>query len=201
MRPVVKKIIQLNVLIYAGWYAAAFTGSSDFMVKHFLVSWSALLDGRPWTVLTSVFSHNMLVHLFLNLFVLYNFGPLMESLLGSKRFLGFYLSAGLFGSLGHCLASAFILHQPQLMALGASGAISGVIILFALLFPKERIFLFGFVPLPAIWAGMLFIALDLSGLISQTRGSSIPIGYGAHLGGALCGIIYFGYRRLRRNLH
>jgi membrane associated rhomboid family serine protease len=187
---VVRRIIHLNILVFIGWYALIFT-DPNFMITNFLVSWDALDQGRAWTLLTSVFSHNMFIHIFLNMFVLYNFGPIMEKVMGSKPFLIFYLTAGIMGSIGHCLVSAFILEQPELMALGASGAISGVILLFALVFPQQRIYIFGFIPLPAIWAALLIVGLDLIGLFSQTRGSSIPIGHGAHLGGAATGLIYF----------
>jgi membrane associated rhomboid family serine protease len=125
------------------------------------------------------------------MFVLFNFGFIVENSLGPFRFIGFYLLAGITGSLLHCLVCAFVLHQPNLLALGASGAISGVIVLFSLFYPREIIFLFGIVPLPAIWAAVLITGIDIFGLVNQTRGITSTIGYGAHLGGALVGLVYF----------
>lgn len=192
---VVPKIIMLNLVVFLLWNTVAMTGPA-FMINNFLVSWTALTQGRLWTLLTSVFSHNMFWHIFVNMFVLFNFGVIVESHLGSMRFLAFYLIAGMTGSLVHSLVCAFILQQPNLMALGASGAVSGVVLLFALLNPTQTIYLFGILPLPAIWAAILFTGIDLLGLINQTRGLGSAIGYGAHLGGALIGLIYFAILRL-----
>lgn len=165
----------------------------NFMMANFLVSSSALLEGRIWTIVTSVFSHNMLFHILINMFIFYGFGRVMEGVLGSRQFLIFYLLAGIGGSLGHCLASSLLLQDPTLPALGASGAISGVLVIFSLMFPTQLIFLFGILPLPALVATILFVGLDLWGLIGQIRGSQVPIGHGAHLGGALIGLIYYFY--------
>jgi membrane associated rhomboid family serine protease len=190
------KIVIINVLIFILWYVYGMR-NPEFMIKNFLVSWTAVSDGRFWTLLTSVFSHNMLMHLFINMFVLYNFGMIIEQVLGSKRFLIFFLIAGICGSSLHCLVSEYVLQQPNISALGASGAVSGIVLLFALLFPKEKIFIFGLIPVPAIWAAVAFTGIDVWGLISQTQGSGAPIGYGAHLGGALAGLLYFGVLRFQ----
>ncbi len=187
---IVPKIVTINIIIYFVWNFVAIT-HPQFMINNFLVSWDALEHGRIWTLFTSVFSHNMLFHLFINMFVFFNFGVIVENYLGPMRFLRFYLLAGMTGSLVHCLTCAFILKQPEQMALGASGAISGVVLLFALLYPQQKIFLLGIIPIPAIWAVVIISGIDIFGLIQQTNGISSPIGHGAHLGGALAGLIYF----------
>ncbi|MCB9091352.1 MAG: rhomboid family intramembrane serine protease [Halobacteriovoraceae bacterium] len=156
-----------------------------------MVSWYALEDGRFWTLLTSVFSHNQLFHLLINMLVLYSFAPFMIDVLGNRRFLFFYLTAGISGSFFHCLTSMALLHHPELPALGASGAIAGVILLFSLLFPKQRLLFFGIIPIRALWGALLFVGIDLWGLIAQSSGGGLPIGHGAHLGGALVGLLYF----------
>lgn len=188
--PAVSGIIKINVIVFVIWWIALFTDPS-FMMANFLVSWTALVEDRPWTLLTSVFSHNWFFHILINMYAFYGFGVVLESTLGFARFLRFYLLAGIFSSLCHCLVSAFLLHDPGLQALGASGAVSGVILLFSLLFPREKIYILGFIPLPAIFAAVLIVGLDLFGLFEQTRGGSLPIGHGAHLGGALYGVGYF----------
>lgn len=161
------------------------------MMNNFLVSWNGLLQGRIWTLITSVFSHNMFFHIFLNMYAFFGFGTVLENVMGSKKFLKFYLMAGLVASLSHSMVSAFLIHEPSLPALGASGAVSGVILLFSLMFPQEKILLMGFIPIPALFASALLIGLDVWGLIEQTRGGTLPIGHGAHLGGALYGLIYY----------
>lgn len=160
-------------------------------MNHFLVSWDSLIFGRPWTLITSVFSHNMFLHFFMNMFVLNSFGTILERILGSWRFVKIYFVAGAFSSFCHAFVSAWILHQPDLPALGASGAVSAIIILFSLMFPREKILLFAIIPIPAILGAILFIGLDIWGLVAQAEGGGLPIGHGAHLGGALAGIVYY----------
>jgi rhomboid-like protein len=183
-------LIAMNLFVYLLWLFAD-VPRQPFMISHFLVSWSGVTEGRIWTLLTAVFSHNMFFHFFINMFVLNSFGPIVEKSLGSQKFLRFYLLAGVLSSLSHCLVSAWLLRQPGLPALGASGAISGVILVFALLHPKAKILLLGIIPLPAIIGALAFIGLDLWGLTAQAHGGGLPIGHGAHLGGALAGIIYY----------
>lgn len=163
-----------------------------------MVSWNALEGGRWWVLLTSAFSHIYFWHFLLNMYVLMSFGSLLERLLGRLRFLRFYISAGVVGSFCHALVSAWILGEPDLPAVGASGAIAGLILVFSFLFPKEKILIFGLIPVPAIWGALLFIGLDVWGLVAQAGGGGLPIGHGAHLGGALTGIVYyFGVLRSR----
>lgn len=168
------------------------------MVRNFLVSWDHLESGRFWTLLTAVFSHNAFWHIFLNMYVLLSFGSILEELLGSFRFLSFYLIAGLFSSFCHAFVSAFILGDSSIPALGASGAVSGLVILFALTYPREKLLIFGLIPIPAIFGALLFVSLDLWGLMAQAGGGGLPIGHGAHLGGALAGFLYFQFWMKRR---
>ncbi len=166
---------------------------SEFMVDNFLVSWDGLMAGRWWTLLTSVFSHSMFLHIFINMFVLNSFGSLLEQVLGRWRFLAFYLVAGIVASASHAMVSAFYLHTPDIPALGASGAVAGLVLVFSLIFPEEKILLFGIIPLPALWGALAFVALDLFGLFEQSKGSGLPIGHGAHLGGAFAGVVYYWF--------
>jgi membrane associated rhomboid family serine protease len=187
---VVPVLIFLNVLVFLNWIFAI-NGNPEFMFNNFLVSWKALLEGRYWTLITSVFSHNLFWHLFLNMYVLFNFGLLLEQILGRSRFLFFYLIAGIVSSLSHSLVSAFVIGDPEVPALGASGAISGLIMVFSFMFPKQKLLFFGLIPVPALFGALAFVGLDLWGLLEQAKGSGLPIGHGAHLGGAFIGICYY----------
>ncbi len=149
------------------------------------------MEGRFWIIITSVFSHNAFSHIFINMYFFYGFGRAIETSIGSKNFFKLYLYSGILGSFAHCFVSAFILHEPELAALGASGAISGVLVFFALKYPHERVYLLGLIPLPAFFAIFFFVVLDVVGFLFQAQGSQIPIGYGAHLGGALGGLLYY----------
>lgn len=187
---VVPIIIIVNIGVYVMWTTSV-PDHIRFMTDNFLVSWTGLLMGRYWTLLTSVFSHNISLHIFANMIVLNSFGPFLEQVLGRMRFLVFYLLAGVTASLCHCAVSQYFLHQPDQGALGASGALAGMLWVFCLLFPRERILLFFIIPLPAILGALVFVGLDLWGLSAQAAGGGLPIGHGAHLGGALFGILYY----------
>ena len=184
-------IITINVGVFLTWLYAGKSELLIFMTKNFLVSWEALVQGRDWTLLTSVFSHNMFLHIFLNMYVLHSFGPIVERVLGFRRFFVFYCVAGIVSSLVHSVVSASFMDKPELPALGASGAIAGLVLLFSLLYPREKILLFGFIPTPALFGAFIFIGLDVWGLTAQIQGGGLPIGHGAHIGGSLTGIIYF----------
>jgi len=188
MRPIVPVLLAANTGVFILWLVL---GESQYMIDNFLVSWSALAAGRYWTLLTSEFSHIAFLHFFLNMLVLASFGPIVEQTIGSGRFLRFYLAAAAVSSLSHAGVSAFFLGQPEIPALGASGAISGVILLFAFIYPRARILLFGLIPLPALVGALAFVGLDVVGLIAQSQGGGLPIGHGAHLGGAATGTLYY----------
>lgn len=188
MTPVVLVFLILNTLVFAAWLLL---GEHPFMVDNFLVSWDALAAGRYWTLLTSEFSHFILLHFFVNMYVLGSFGQIVEHTIGSARFVVFYLTAAIVASLGHAVVSAFVLGKPEIPALGASGALAGVILLFALIYPRARILLLGIVPMSALVGALAFVGLDIAGLIWQAEGGGLPIGHGAHLGGALTGVLYY----------
>lgn len=182
----------INIAVFVAWNYSDKNGADPtYMINNFLVSWDGLIAGRYWILLTSAFSHASFLHFFLNMFVLNSFGPIVERTLGVSRFVKFYLFAAIFSSFSHALVSAFLLHEPALPALGASGAISGIILLFSVLYPKQKILIFGIIPMPALWGVVLFAGLDIWGLIAQAEGGGLPIGHGAHLGGVLAGIIYY----------
>jgi len=149
-----------------------------------------------WTVLTAAFSHSEFWHLAINMFVLWSFGTALERLWGTRIFIVFYLVAAVVSSISHCLVSTVLLGNSDIQALGASGAVSGLLLAYALLFPHHKILLMGIVPVPALMGVLAFVGIDLWGLFAQTRGGGLPIGHGAHLGGALAGaVMYFFWLR------
>jgi membrane associated rhomboid family serine protease len=189
---IVRIITWINIAVFVMWFACVYvTGGPQFMLDNFLVSYDSLTDGRWWTLLTSAFSHNQIFHIFINMFVLRGFGTIMSQEMGAKKFILFYLLAGMGGSLVHSLVSHFWMGQPELPALGASGAIAGIIIYFSFLFPEEKILLLGLIPVRAMWGAIILVGFDVWGLMEQTRGGGTLIGHGAHLGGAAIGIGWF----------
>jgi membrane associated rhomboid family serine protease len=196
---VVPAIIAVNVIVFLAWKAGSVDPTLEYVMKaNFLVSSYHLSHLYVWTLVTSAFSHIDLWHIALNMFVLWSFGSILERLWGSRVFLVFYLVAAVVASASHCFVSSFLMGDGTIPALGASGAVSGLLIAFALLFPKHRILVFGVVPVPALIGALGFVAIDLWGLFAQSRGGGLPIGHGAHLGGALCGLLFWwSYLRTR----
>jgi uncharacterized protein len=130
---------------------------------------------RPWTLLTSVFMHGSIFHIFFNMYVLFMFGGLLESKIGSKRFLLLYLISGIFAS--------FISSLIYPAALGASGAIFGIMGTLIILMPNLKILLMFVIPMPLWIAGIVLILLDVFQIIPG-------IGHFAHLAGIAFGLIY-----------
>lgn len=189
---VVNLLLTVNLAVFFLWIWP--TVPMEVMAEHFLVSWAHLAQGHLWVLLTAFFSHNLLVHLLINMIVLVSFGPPLERIMGSRRFFGFFVAAGLVGSLAHAVTSYALIGHPEQAALGASSALAGVLLLYSLSFPKARVLLFFVIPLPAIVAALAFIAIDIWGLFMQIEGEGFPIGHGAHLGGAVVGIAYYLFK-------
>jgi len=142
------------------------------------------------TLLTSMFMHAGLAHLFGNMLFLWVFGDNIENSMGHVRYLVFYLVCGVLASLAHIATVVALGQDPLLPSLGASGAISGVLGGYLLLFPKRAVrvlMLRTVVTVPAIVAiGMWFVFQIISG-IGMLGGSAAGVAYGAHIGGFVAG--------------
>ncbi len=188
---VVPVIVVLNAIVFLAWQVARVVPDLQvFLINNFLISWVHLVHGHVWTVVTAAFSHSEWWHFGINMVVLWSFGSVLERLLGWKKFTGLYLGAAVFSSLTHCFVS-LAMGRANVPALGASGAVSALLVVYGLLFPRARILVFGMIPVPALVGVLFFIGLDLWGLIAQGQGGGLPIGHGAHLGGALAGAVYW----------
>ncbi|MBU1197145.1 rhomboid family intramembrane serine protease [Candidatus Micrarchaeota archaeon] len=109
---------------------------------------------QPWGFITSMFLHGGFSHLFFNMFALFIFGPILESRLGSQRFLMLYFAAGILGNIGYLLTGGV---QP---ALGASGAIFGILGALVALEPNMIVFV-SFIPMPMWVAGVFWFVLEV----------------------------------------
>lgn len=188
---VVPAVIALNILVFLAWQASHWSvGLNELMINNFTVSWVHLQYGYYWTLLTAAFSHYEWWHIGINMVVLWSFGSVLERLLGWKVFTAFYLGSALVSSAAHCLVS-LAMGRAEVPALGASGAVAALLLVYALLFPHARLLVFGIVPVPALAGALFFVALDVWGLVAQGQGGGLPIGHGAHLGGALCGYLFW----------
>ncbi|GEM_PF-296863 len=144
------KIILINVILFiVSWIFLAF-GNESFFLKYFTLIPKEFFSGKVWTILTSMFLHLALFHLFANMISLFFLGNLSEKILGKKRFLIFYLASGIFAGLFYIALSylfgstelgARIVGGYSIPAIGASGAIFGLVGVLAVLIPKNRIYL------------------------------------------------------------
>lgn len=149
---------------------------------------------NAWQLLTAGFAHdpNSVLHILFNMFALWMFGREVEGIYGRHEFLRLYLALVVLTSLSWVIVESLRppMAQPATM-LGASGAITGVIIIYVLHFPKRLLYIWGVIPVP-VWAfGIFFVLSDLSGL-GRTAGPDEPqVAYEAHLAGALFGFLYY----------
>lgn len=155
-----------------------------------LILSSPALLSRPWSVVTSIFLHSSLMHLFFNMLVLYFFGPILERQVGSGRFLLLYAVSGILAGVAQVFAF------PGSAVLGASGAIFGVLGALTVLMPSMVIYLF-FVPIKMVYATLLFAALDLFPVLA---GSSDGVAHIAHLAGLAAGLAAGFYYREKNKL-
>jgi membrane associated rhomboid family serine protease len=142
---------------------------------------------RPWTPFTYMFLHGDLMHILFNMLGLFFFGPRLEERLGSRHFLGLYLTSGLMGA-------ALSVLTPHALIVGASGAIFGVFLGFAYYWPRAQIYIWGIIP---VEARVLVVAVTALSLWAGFSGGSGGIAHFAHLGGFIGGLLYLkGRERL-----
>jgi membrane associated rhomboid family serine protease len=175
---------------------------------------------QPWQIITHMFMHGGLGHLFFNMFALYMFGSQLERLWGPQRFLNYYIISGLGGFFLHeffigldfyqtygtffpdrsqlvpngmsDMQVVYILEATFGRVVGASGAVFGILLAFGLLFPNTRLMLlFPPIPIKAKYFVMGYGLIELG--LALDNGSGDNVAHFAHLGGML-----FGYILLKR---
>jgi membrane associated rhomboid family serine protease len=166
--------------------------TSPDVVRALQFSPSAALT-RPWTFVTYMFVHGGLLHLLTNMLMLYVFGTAVESRLGSRHFLLYYLFCGIGAAVFSLLLAGLMPVGPFV---GASGAILGVAVAFAMLWPDAELIIFP-IPVP-IKARTLVIGLVALDLIGSRLWPGDGIAHIAHVGGALFGYLFFRVQSLSR---
>ncbi len=145
---------------------------------------------RPWTWITYLFVHAGILHLAANMLALYVFGTPVESRLGSRTFLVYYLFCGIGAALVSLGMNA--LHLFGGAVIGASGAVLGVAVAFAMLWPEAEILVFP-IPVPIRARTLVIIYAGLS-LTMSVLGSQDGVAHPAHLGGLLFGWLWFKFK-------
>jgi membrane associated rhomboid family serine protease len=155
------------------------------------------------TLFTSMFMHGGIAHIAGNMMFLWIFGDNLEDAMGHRNYLFFYLLCGVLAGLSHVFTTAFFGQNMLIPSLGASGAISGVLAGYMLLFPGRAVhmwLLFGIISVPAFLAvGLWFVFQVINGLGAlggtETAGG---VAYAAHIGGFIVGLILVKFFVLKR---
>jgi membrane associated rhomboid family serine protease len=180
MTPAVQALIAINVAIAFLQYTVFFeTGLSEplgFKKDEF---------GSWWTIFTYMFVHAGVIHLALNMYMLWVFGPRVEHVWSAGGFARYYIWCGLGGWLAHIL---FVPGTGSILV-GASAAIYGVMLAYAIRWPEDEVFLFGIVPMKVKWLVTMLVVIGLvAGILSSATGGGT--GHFAHLGGLAFGWLY-----------
>ena len=204
---VTKNLVAINILMFIATLI-----NENFMVANFAMFYPASPFFKPWQILTHMFMHGGFWHIFFNMYSLLMFGSILERSLGPKKFLIFYFVTGLGAVALHTgvewmQARVFIAngavdaYQRLLVTptLGASGAIYGVLIGFAMLYPQARLILiFPPIPVKAKWLVIIFAAIEL---VFGINGIQEGVAHFAHLGGMLFGWLLIRWWRKHGKLY
>ena len=177
---IVKYLLIINIAVFV----IQRISPQDILVQWFGLSPQlAIFKFHIWQFFTYMFLHGGVMHIFFNMLFLWMFGCEVERTLGSKEFLKLYFTCGIGAGILHLIFSF------DATVLGASGAIYGVMVAFAILFPERVITLLLFFVLPiqlkAKYLVMIFVGISLLSL-----GSNDGVAHFAHLGGAAIGFLY-----------
>jgi membrane associated rhomboid family serine protease len=232
MTETVKQLIIINIIFFAGTQLVGEVG-----YKYLSLYYPENVNFEYWQLLSHMFMHGGVMHIFFNMFALYSFGTALEQFWGAKKFLFFYLSCGLGAGLIHLASNYYFFHSgmnalvaegfsktdiitilnqgkidtrwQELLplsdfqnfisafitpAVGASGAIYGILVAFAFMFPNaELMMIFLPIPIKAKYFVPVIVGLDL---FSGVTGFSVfggGIAHFAHVGGAFVGFIMMWY--------
>ena len=182
--PWVKRLLIANTAIYLlmmvgllpfGWTVEVFGFSPSRILIH------------PWSPVTYMFVHGSFLHLFMNMLGLFFFGPSLERAWGSDSFIRFYIIAGLGGAFFSVL---FLPIVGDTTVIGASGALYGVLLAFALRWPDAPIYLWAILPIKAKY----FVgALAFISIVTSFQGSSSGVANWTHLGGLVTAFVYLKF--------
>ncbi len=217
---VTKNLLAINVLVFLATLVAEQRGidlNSILGLHLFLAE-----DFKPLQIVTYMFMHGGFTHLFFNMFALFMFGRVLEQVWGAKRFLIFYMATGIGAGLvqelvqyiyfqttlsmysGVSIAPGMVIPMAEYLNLwntvGASGAIYGILMAFAMTFPNERMFVIPIpFPIKAKYFVLIFGALELLSGISPRMDDNVA--HFAHLGGMLFGLLLILYWRKKGEIN
>lgn len=183
LTPIVKNLLRINILAFILTYIL-FAAKIPF-IENFLLFNFTSDSFQIYQLLTYMFLHSSFIHILFNMIGLITFGPDIEESIGSKKFLNLYLISGLFSGLCHAL----FMSSP---VLGASGAIWGIMVFYALLKPNTILHLYFLIPVKVKYIVSVFFIIELYLTIV---GSSDGVSHIAHTAGGVMGFLIFLYNR------
>ncbi len=190
-------LIALNIYIFFHLYSQELSPAVKLIQKYSVIPYEIWhnVDKEPYiphhvylTFITSLFLHAGILHILSNMLYLWIFGSGVEDRIGHFRFIFFYLICGVAASFVHVIFN----HESLIPTIGASGAISGVLGSYLIIFPKTKIrtfILFRIFRVPAFVFLSLWIILQISNVIFKSEGDG-NIAWWAHIGGFLAGFIF-----------
>lgn len=213
--PVVKNMVIINGLFFLGTYVFQTSLGIDLIDKLGMHLPSSEAYGF-WQPITHLFMHGSLEHLIFNMFSFWMFGSILENVWGSSRFLSFYVMAGIGAAFLHYLIVFLVDIRPLLLSIenqmassdalglvalenqkaallsapniiGASGAVAGIWIAFATMFPNSYLYLFFFLPVKAKYLVGIYVGFELLAALQADPNDNIA--HYAHLGGMLFGYV------------
>ena len=211
--PVTKNLLIINVLCWMGTLAMAKYGID--LQKLFGLHFFMAPGFRIWQLVTYQFLHEGFQHIFFNMFAVWMFGRIMEIQWGSKRFLIFYLLCGIGAgltqelcqfihyelvyanydvvSLGNGITIPMKQYLDQILTVGASGSVYGILLGYGMTFPENRLIIFMPIPIPikAKWLVVAYVVLEL--LLGLRNSAADNVAHFAHLGGMLAGFLIMLY--------
>lgn len=217
---VTKNLIIVNILCFFAQYVASLYGynMNAMLGLHYFMSDSF----RPYQLFTYIFMHGGLAHLFFNMFALWMFGRILESVWGPSKFLLYFLVCGVGAgivqeivqfievqnylsaidsaaySLSQMASIPNLLYNQMAYTVGASGAVYGILLAFGMLFPNERLFIIPFpFPIKAKYFVAGYAIIELFAGVGNVPGDNTA--HFAHLGGMIFGLILILYWRKKKN--
>jgi len=185
--PVLKKLLIINGIVFLITVIAQNIVIGRSVLENTIIEYFGLIplgladaSFYPWQLITYQFLHGSFSHIFFNMFILWMFGMEIENIMGSMKFLVFYLAAGVGGGLLQLLVGG-----GSSPIIGASGAVYGVMVAFAMFFPNRLIYIYFLLPVKAKYLIVFLIVIEFLSV-----GNASVIAHLAHLGGATTGFLF-----------
>ena len=176
--------VQVVIWLFGGGQSGVGTSVvSDW----FALTWEHLLSFQIWRYVTYMFLHGDVMHVLLNMMVLYFMGRMLEPHFGRKTFITLYLVFGAIAALGHPIYSLLLTDPPYRGVIGASGATMALVALFGARFPRAQVVFF-FIPMTGAGMAALIVGIDIIQVIASQGNSGTA--HGVHLAGAAAGLVY-----------